>query len=61
MNKKNTLKQILLYLSSSRMSEQEGMMRISLLPHMEDIHLLSLSKILEDEVNETIDVYLKSV
>jgi hypothetical protein len=61
MTKKETLKTILLYLSSSSMSEQERMMRISLLPHMEEVHLKSLVKILKDEVNETIDVYLKSI
>jgi uncharacterized membrane protein len=55
------LKKILLYLSSSRMPEEEKTMWISLLPIMEDEHLEKLAQVLEDEVNEVIGVYLKSV
>jgi hypothetical protein len=60
-SKKEIMRKILLYLSSSRMDEQERMMWISLLPHMKDDHLQSLEKLLEGEVNETIELYLKNI
>jgi hypothetical protein len=54
-------KKILLYMPSSRMSEEEKTMWFSLLPHMKEIHISKLAQLLEQEAKEVVDVRLKNM
>lgn len=56
--KKDVIKKILMYIKSSRMSMEEKKMRLAMLPHMEEKHLLKLADILEREINEYTEVYM---
>ncbi len=56
-----SMKDVIIGLQSSRMNEQEKMMRMAMMPHMSDDQLTQLASLLKKEASVYVDAYLEKV